>query len=72
MSARTITYRGPTIILEGGRRDGWVYYVDDWDQQTRAEAHAGRTLPYVKTAGRSSRGVPLEVSPSHEVWAWRP
>lgn len=67
----TIKYAESTIILEGGVRDGWVYYESDWAIQCRSEIEFGRVVNYEVTEYRSSRGVPLGDDHLHTVWQYR-
>lgn len=39
----------PAVILEGGPRDGWCYYVDDIEHQARATAATGHLFAYSPT-----------------------
>lgn len=68
----SIKYRGPTVILDGGPCDGWVYYVDDWNRRVAAETYAGRSPRYRRTSRKSSRSTPLEAHHVHDVWEYGP
>lgn len=66
----TIEYKSPTVILDGGPRDGWVYYVSDWAIQCKAAEIFEHSIEYVETELISNRGVPMGIDHVHTIWRY--
>lgn len=59
----------PAVILHGGPRGGWVYYLDHMIQEREHGKEIGRPCPYRQTAGEDVHPVTNTIL---HVWVYDP
>jgi len=67
----TLKLKRPAVILDGGPRHGWAYYLDDLQEQARATEAMGRRFDYVPT-GEYIPHPRAGGKVLSEVWRWAP